>query len=328
MLKILRRERSLLLRAVSATLVLLLGLVITVWPNGGEEKTAKEWLEEFYGEPFDEPPGKEPPERAPEGSLEAKLEMDHAPRPGDTARITLSVASHWDFPRVKIGIGVARVRDVDRPPGIEIVSWPEGFEVETIPRGDMYCMMISRLNKDERRVFHFVIKATSKGTKWIGGGVGEMAPLERRVMAGDNLYLDVGKDQTKVSKSPFPPPPEFWATPLIQGTGPMMDLKLMREGMEAFMKEAPGLTRWEARWLMDKVEHSVVIEGIPYEEQIRKALRKVLEEGRHLARKREIDKLEAFRIMVEEWKKNRPTYRWVDPTGREFDEKGRLRETE
>jgi hypothetical protein len=286
---------------------------------GGPEEnkyddSAIRWPEEYYGEKwerFDEPPVTEPPERAPYGSLEAKLEIDHAPALGETVRVTLTLSSYWDFPKVHIGIDVGRRRNVDRPQGIGIISWPEGFEIESRPTGDE-CRTYSALAMNERRTYEFTIRVSSEGEKVIGGGVAEVAPVERMIGGGDAIYLDVdvGEKETEISKEPFPPPPEYWATPSVQGTGPMMELDLMREGVDAFMKEAPGLTRWEARWLMDKVERSVVIEGIPYEEQVRKALKKVIEQGRHLARWRRISKLEAFRMMVEDWKKKRPKEGW------------------
>jgi hypothetical protein len=280
---------------------------------GGPEEivsddSALRWLEEYYGEKwerFDESPVSEPAERAPYGSLEAKLEIGHAPRLGETARVTLSIVSYWIFPRVKIGIDVGRKRNVDRPPGIEIVLWPEGFET-----GRSSVDIQTRFGVNERRTYEFVIKVNSEGIKHITGGAAEVAPVHRMIGAGDAIHLDVGETETEISREPFPPPPEYWATPLVQGTGPMMELDLMREGMDAFMKEAPGLTRWEARWLMDKVQRSVVIEGIPYEQQIRKALKKIIQQGRHTARWRRMSKLEAFRMMAEDWKKKRPKDRW------------------
>ena len=274
-----------------------------------EKMTAKEWLEEFYGEEFYDPPAIEPPERAPEGSLEAELEIDHPPKLGENARVTLTIVSHWDFPQVSTGISVGRDRNVDEPPGIEIVSWPEGFETEGAPMVDE-CMMSTQLRMNERRVYEFVIKVTSEGVKYIGGGVGEIIPIEGMVAATDDVFLDVGEKETKVSETPFPPPPEFWLTPLIRDGGPRYySVETMRKHMDLFLNEEPGLTREEARWLVDKAEYIAMrpsMTSVGFTRLFTAAIDTVITGARKMASSKGISKLEAFKTIIKNWKKNRP----------------------
>jgi hypothetical protein len=169
-------------------------------------------LEEYYGEKWEryiEPPTVEPPERAPYGSLEAKLEIDHAPTLGETARVTLSVVSYWDFPNIHLGIDVGREYNVDRPPGIEIVRWPEGFEIEYLPERAIY----SQLGMNEHHVYEFLIKVTSEGVKYVTGGAAEAAHPEMMVAASEPIYLDVGETETRILTNPPPRPRMVEETP-------------------------------------------------------------------------------------------------------------------
>ena len=265
--------------------------------------TAKEWLLKFYEEPFDDPPAIEQPERPPEGSLEAKLEIDHPPKLGENARVTLTIVSHWDFPQVSTGISVGRDRNVDRPPGIEIVSWPEGFEIEGAPMVDE-CMTSTQLRRNERRVYEFVIKVTSEGVKYIGGGVGEIIPIEGMVAATDDIFLDVGEKETKVSETPFPPPPEFWLTPLIRDGGSRYySVETMRKHMDLFLREEPSLTREEARWLVDKAEYIAMrrsMTSVGFTKLFTAAIDTVIGEAKKMAASEGIGKLEAFKAIVED----------------------------
>ncbi len=83
------RERRVLLITVIICLLLVLGVTLPIWSNGGKRgKTIEEKIQEHYSEPIDfsERPGSEPPkDTVPEGSLEAKLEIDHPPKIDETA---------------------------------------------------------------------------------------------------------------------------------------------------------------------------------------------------------------------------------------------------
>jgi hypothetical protein len=181
------------------------------WLGGYDEDLHLHTLEtirklgEYYGEKwetFDEPTGKDPPLRAPDGSLEARLDIDRAPRLGQTARVILTVASYWDFPEVEIGAVVGRGKG---PPGTEIVSWPEGCVIERRPTGDGWTIY-SQLQKNERRTYEFTVRATSRGETRINGGVGQAVPVDRMTLATDDIYLDIGKTRTRVSRDRFSEP--------------------------------------------------------------------------------------------------------------------------
>lgn len=322
------RAGIILLIVIIISLFLLLGVIYPISSNGGKQgKTIEDRIQEYYSEPIDfsERPGSEPPkDTVPEGSLEAKLEIDHPPKIDETAHLTLTITSHWDFSKVRVEIGMWRERNVDREAGIKVVSGLEEFQMdEGLHKSSYSYTYFCPLMNGESRTFEFDIKVTNKGIKQITGGVGRAHQIiwYRPVCAGDGFYLDVGDTVTRISKKPFPPPPEYWVTPLVQGSGPFWGVERMLEDMEKFMKEAPGLTKWEARWLVDKAEwlgreeftrvYAKRKEEPPSDLELRRMMiKRLIKESKIRAKKQRKSLLRVFRERVSDWKKKRPKKTW------------------
>jgi hypothetical protein len=273
----------------------------------------------------------------PKGPLEAKLEIDHPPMIGETARLKLTIIAHQDFQKVMIEVGMGRLRNVNKLAGIELISGLEEFQKDKgFGRSSCHYVLFCPLCDGESRIFNFNVKVTNEGLKYISGGV-EQHPQKNWgnwIGSSDGYYLRIEDSTCEISKDPFPPPPEYWVSPLMQGNGPFGGIKRMREDMQKFIEAAPELSKWEARWLVDKAErHSafpyevdkslarirkrwlknerakghdvldiLILRSILIDEIIKKAEIRAMRERKQLC--------EALRDEIKDWKKSRPKEQW------------------
>jgi hypothetical protein len=348
------KAARILLIAVSISLFFSLGITFPFLLNEDKtDKTIRGRIQEHYSESihFGQSATKTAiGDEIPEGSLEAKLEIDHPPKIGETAHLTLTIISHWDFPEVRIEVGMGRLGNVDKEAGIQLISGIEEFEKIEERKGSSYhYLFFCSLGNGESKAFNFDVKVTNEGLKYIGGGVEQHARKnwDHWIGSSDGYYLRIEDSTCEISKDPFPAPPEYWVSPLMQGNGPFGSVKRMRKDMQKFMEAAPELSKWEARWLVDKAErHSI----FPYEvdkslTRIRKewlknetekvhdvsdplVLRSILVDEmikmtKSSAMRERKELYEVLRDEIMEWKKSRPEEIFISP-----DEGGSLKTNE